>query len=113
MNSHESLTQSRSPSELSTRGVDRTFSGEKSAEPPLPWFTESYFSRDPKTAAALKFARCVLDTRGAVGDEDLQEVRSAGYDDGEIVELVAAVVLGCFTNFLNNVADTEPDVSAA
>ena len=66
MNSHESLTQSRSPSELSTRGVDRTFSGEKSAEPPLPWFTESYLSRDPKTAAARKVYLIILAIGGSV-----------------------------------------------
>lgn len=66
MNSHESLTQSRSPSELSTQRVDRTFSREKAAEPSLPWFTESYFSRDPKTAAARKLYIIILAIGGAV-----------------------------------------------
>jgi len=40
-------------------------------------------------------------------------VREAGYGDAEIVEIVASVVLGCFTNFLNNVADTELDIPKA
>lgn len=66
MTSHESLTQSRSPSELSTHRVDRSFSREKPVEPPLPWFTESYFSRDPKTAAARKLYIIVLAIGGAV-----------------------------------------------
>lgn len=30
-----------------------------------------------------------------------------------MVEIVASVVLGCFTNFLNNMADTELDFQKA
>ncbi len=33
--------------------------------------------------------------------------------DGEIVEIVASVVLGRFTNFLNNVADMDLDLQKA
>ena len=70
-------------------------------------------SGDARTKAALAFAHDVLDSRGKVSDEQLASVRSAGFDDAEIVEIVASVVLGCFTNFLNNVADTELDVPQA
>jgi uncharacterized peroxidase-related enzyme len=65
---------------------------------------------DRRTDAALKFARAVLETRGKVADDDLRAVRQAGFDDAEIVEIVASVVLGCFTNFLNNVARTDLDI---
>ena len=68
---------------------------------------------DLRTDAALKFARAVLETRGKVGDDDLRAVRQAGFDDAEIVEIVASVVVGCFTNFLNNVARTDLDIPAA
>jgi alkylhydroperoxidase family enzyme len=68
---------------------------------------------DPRTDAALKFAKAVLDTRGKVGDADLRAVRQAGFGDAAIVEIVASVVVGCFTNFLNNVADTELDIPRA
>lgn len=70
-------------------------------------------SEDRRTAAALAFAAAVLESRGKVGDRQISEAREAGFDDAEIVEIVASVVLGCFTNFLNNVADTELDVPQA
>ncbi len=70
-------------------------------------------SEDHRTDAALKFAAAVLDKGGKVNGEQLEAVREAGYGDGEIVEIVASVVLGCFTNFLNNVADTELDIPQA
>lgn len=68
---------------------------------------------DVRTDAALKFAKVVLETKGKVGDDELRAVREAGFGDSEIVEIVASVVVGCFTNFLNNVADTALDVPEA
>jgi alkylhydroperoxidase family enzyme len=68
---------------------------------------------DARTNAALKFAAQVLESRGKVTDEDLRAVRAAGFDDAGVVEIVASVVLGCYTNFLNNVAETPLDIPAA
>ncbi len=70
-------------------------------------------SVDQRTEAALKFAEDVLESRGKVTNQQFATVREAGFGDGEIVEIVASVVLGCFTNFLNNVADTELDIPQA
>ncbi len=70
-------------------------------------------SEDQRTQATLAFAEAVLESRGKVGDAQLAAVRAAGLGDAEIVEIVASVVLGCFTNFLNNVADTELDIPQA
>lgn len=70
-------------------------------------------SDDRRTKAALAFANDVLESRGKVSDLQLADVREAGFNDGEIVEIVTSVVLGCFTNFLNNVADTELDIPQA
>lgn len=70
-------------------------------------------SEDHRTDAALKFAEAVLESRGKVSDEQLEAVREAGFNDAEVVEIVTSVVLGCFTNFLNNVADTELDIPQA
>jgi alkylhydroperoxidase family enzyme len=70
-------------------------------------------SEDRRTKAALGFAHGMLENRGKVSDQQLSAVREAGFGDAEIVEIVASVVLGCFTNFLNNVADTELDVPRA
>lgn len=68
---------------------------------------------DTKTDALLKFARKVLDARGRVGNADLGAVRSAGWDDAAIVEVVAHVALNTLTNYFNNVADTEIDFPRA
>jgi alkylhydroperoxidase family enzyme len=70
-------------------------------------------SEDRRTKAALAFAHNVLESWGKVSNQQLTPVREAGYSDTEIVEIVASVVSGCFTNFLNNVADTELDFQKA
>ena len=69
-------------------------------------------SSDPKINAALVFARRVVEERGHVGDADLDEVRRAGYSDGQIAEIVANVALTTFTNYFNQVAGTELDFPA-
>lgn len=58
-------------------------------------------SNDPKTAAALKFALAVLEKRAQVGDADMAGVRQAGFNDAEIVEIMAHVALNLFTNYVN------------
>lgn len=66
-------------------------------------------SNDQKADAALVFAAKVARSRGKVSDADVAAVKLAGYGDAEVVEIVANVALNVFTNFLNNVADTEID----
>ncbi len=73
----------------------------------------SAHATDPRTDAALKFAQAVMESRGKVSDNDLEAVRRAGLGDPDIVEIVASVVVGCFTNFLNNVAQTTLDIPEA
>lgn len=68
---------------------------------------------DPKARAALQFARIVVRERGRVADSDVQQLREAGFDDGEIAEITAHVALNLFTNYFNLVADTEVDFPAA
>jgi uncharacterized peroxidase-related enzyme len=58
-------------------------------------------SSNPKVAAALQFARTVIAKRGAVSDDDVDCVREAGWDDGEIAAIVAHVGLNVFTNYFN------------
>lgn len=68
---------------------------------------------DDKESAALGFARKIVSDRGHVSDADIQQVRQAGYTDGEISEIVANVALNTFTNYFNHVAGTEVDFPAA
>ncbi|MFD9735781.1 carboxymuconolactone decarboxylase family protein [Umezawaea sp. NPDC059074] len=67
---------------------------------------------DPKVEAALRFTLAVISTKGFVADTDLAAVRAAGYDDGEIGEIVAAVALNTFTNYFNSVGETQLDFPA-
>ena len=66
-------------------------------------------SGDAKTQAALTFAATVVSQRGRVGDADVQALRSAGYADGEIIEIVTHVGVNLFTNYFNYIVDTEID----
>jgi uncharacterized peroxidase-related enzyme len=66
-------------------------------------------SSDPKAEAAVHFAARVAQTRGKVGDADIEAVKKAGYSDAQIVEIVAVVAENVLTNFVNNVAETDID----
>jgi uncharacterized peroxidase-related enzyme len=70
-------------------------------------------SLDPKADAAVRFAARVVRERGHVADADLLAVRMAGYDDAQIVEIVQHVALNTWTNYLNEVAQTEIDFPVA
>lgn len=66
-------------------------------------------SIDAKTDAALKFAHQLVVKRGELFDSEVQAVRAAGYNDGEITEIIANVALNIFTNYFNHVAQTVVD----
>ena len=66
-------------------------------------------AHDPKVEAALQFAQAVNRTKGQVSDDEIARIRAAGYDDGEIAEIVGHVALNVLTNSFNNVAATEID----
>lgn len=67
-------------------------------------------SNDTRRAAAVAFAREVALTRGKVSDCALDAVRVAGFTDGQILEIVAVVVLFTMSNYFNNVMKTDIDV---
>ncbi|TDW84394.1 putative peroxidase-related enzyme [Kribbella pratensis] len=67
---------------------------------------------DPKRAAAARFARHVVESRGQVSDADLAVVRDAGYSDPEILAIVTVAVQALLTNFINNVNQTDVDIPA-
>jgi uncharacterized peroxidase-related enzyme len=58
-------------------------------------------SADARAAAALAFALKVVDTRGRATAADVARLRSAGFDDGQVVEILAHVALNVFTNYVN------------
>lgn len=69
-------------------------------------------SEDEKTDAALKFARALTVNRGQISDTELEAVRTAGYTNKEISEIVANVALNIFTNYFNETAKTVVDFPA-
>lgn len=66
-------------------------------------------SNDPKADAALRFAAKVVRERGHVSEDDLRAVKSAGYDDAQVIEIVLHVALNTWTNYINVVGATDID----
>ena len=73
---------------------------------------QSARSTDSKSEVALKFARSVADNRGGVPDEEFDKMRTAGYSDAEIADVIGLVALNTFTNIFNRAAKTEIDFPA-
>ncbi len=66
-------------------------------------------SGDAKADAAVRFAAKVVRERGHVTDADIKAVRDAGFNDSQIVEIIAVTAENIFTNLLNVVAETDID----
>lgn len=66
-------------------------------------------SNDPRADAAVRFAAKVARERGRVTDADFSAVKVAGYTDAQIIEIVQHVALNVWTNFFNNVFQTDID----
>jgi uncharacterized peroxidase-related enzyme len=66
-------------------------------------------SNDPKADAAVRFAAKVTRERGHIGDADFAAIKLAGYTDAQIIEIVQHVALNSWTNYFNNVFQTEID----
>ena len=59
--------------------------------------------------SGLVFAQEVTEKRGQVSSSALQAVKDAGYNDGEVLEIVLNVVSNTLTNYVNHIAETEID----
>lgn len=66
-------------------------------------------SNDPKADAAVRFAAKLIREHGHINEADLRAVKTAGYDDAQIIEIVQHVALNGFTNYINMVAQTDID----
>jgi uncharacterized peroxidase-related enzyme len=66
-------------------------------------------SNDARDAAALQFAREIVRAQGQLGKEAVAAVKAAGFNDGEVSEIIANVALNIFTNYFNNIADVDVD----
>ncbi|MEY4763571.1 MAG: hypothetical protein RI907_244 [Pseudomonadota bacterium] len=66
-------------------------------------------SGDPKTAAALAFALKVVTQRAQLSDADVANLHEVGFDDGEVMEILAHVALNLYTNYVNVAFDVPVD----
>jgi uncharacterized peroxidase-related enzyme len=69
-------------------------------------------SNDPKADAAVRFAVAVTRSRGHIAHAEFTAVRAAGYTDAQIIEIVQHVALNTWTNYFNEVFNTEIDFPA-
>ena len=70
-------------------------------------------SGDAKLDALSSLARVLVETRGVAPTDTIDGVRSAGYTDAQIVDLVLAITSITFTNLFNRINDTALDFPPA
>ncbi|MGW9032119.1 carboxymuconolactone decarboxylase family protein [Streptomyces sp. NPDC055722] len=68
-------------------------------------------STDPKADVAVNFAHKIAVNRGHVTTADVDAVRTAGYTDADIIDIVTTTAFSFMTNFFNLVADVEIDAT--
>lgn len=66
-------------------------------------------SQDTKAAAAVVFARALVEHTGEVTNGEFAAVRNAGYSDAEVVEIITHVALNLFTNIVGKASRVEID----
>ena len=66
-------------------------------------------SDDPKTAAVLGFVTKVVRNRAKIAPADVDTLRAAGFNDGEVMEIIAHIALNLFTNYVNVALDVPVD----
>ncbi len=66
-------------------------------------------SQDAKAAAAVAFARALVEHKGEVTNAEIDAVRNAGYGDAEIVEIIVHVGMNLLTNILGKASRVEVD----
>lgn len=66
-------------------------------------------SEDAQAAVAVKFALSLMEKKGEVSNNELAEVRAAGYSEAAIIEIITHVGMNFLTNILNKASGTEID----
>jgi uncharacterized peroxidase-related enzyme len=66
-------------------------------------------SNDPKRQAAVAFVKALIKKSGKVSDEEFAAVKSAGWTNANIVEMIALSAQFLLTNFMNNAVQTPID----
>jgi AhpD family alkylhydroperoxidase len=70
-------------------------------------------SSDNRMDALASFTRELISTTGTTSASDVEKIKSAGYTDTQIVEIVLAITSITFTNLFNRINDTVLDFPPA
>lgn len=68
---------------------------------------------EPRLSALVRFVNKVIQPAGQISDEDLRAIRAAGFDDGQITEILMVLAQTVFTTLFNRVNQTEIDFPSA
>jgi len=68
------------------------------------WSARKALSGDSQTRAMLNFVQAIVLQRGEISDDDFSAMRDAGFADGQIIEVLANIVLNIFTNYFTLLA---------
>ena len=66
-------------------------------------------SENAKAAVAVKFARSLAEHKGGVTNEEITEVRNAGYSDADISEIILHVGMNLITNIIGKAGHVDID----
>jgi uncharacterized peroxidase-related enzyme len=68
---------------------------------------------DERSQAMLNFVKRVHETKGRVEDQDLQALKEKDFSDEEVVEILGAMALITFANYISNVGKPDLDFPPA
>lgn len=66
-------------------------------------------SQDAKAALAVKFSQALIEHKGEVTNDEIQELRDAGYSESDIVEIIAHTGMNFLTNLIGKVSRVSID----
>jgi uncharacterized peroxidase-related enzyme len=72
-----------------------------------------FVAQDPGEGILLTFVKRVLETKGKVSVGDLADLRDRGFEDEEIVEILAGIVITTLTNYMSSVGQPDLDFPEA
>jgi len=67
----------------------------------------------PRLAALIRFVNVTIEPRGRITDDDLGAVKTAGYNDAQVAEVILVIAQTVFTNLFNRVHQTPLDFPPA
>lgn len=70
-------------------------------------------SGNPRYAALAAFTKSVVERKGFVTEAELEDLRTAGYQDSDVGEIVAIIAQKTISNYFNHIHETELDFPPA